>query len=671
MKRRTLCLSALLLQLGAACFAATPVSGLDAASFDPAVRVQDDLFLAANGAWLRNTPIPADKSFVLGVEVNDITDARVRASVEALAARPQAAGTLEQKVGAFYAAYLDSATIDRLGAAPLAPLLAQIDAIGNVAQLAAWQGRAQGLVETPVWLRVFPDLKDPTVNRVMTWQGGLGLPDRDYYLKSADARMAAALAAYHDYLATLARLAGIANPHDVATRVLALERRIAATHWTRADSGDAGKLYNPMAPAALAKLAPGFDWASFLAAAALPSIASVTVAQPSAAKGTAALYAEVALEDWKLYSKLRLIDACAPVLPAPFRDARFAFHGRALGGAAKAEPRWQQAIAGLNRAMGEGVGRLYVERHFSAAHKARVQQMVAQVLAAYRESIAELAWMTPTTKAQAQDKLARYGSKVGYPDAWRDYGALAIAAGDALGNRTRAARFNWALQAAKADRPVDRREWQFNPQTVDAMYDPMLNEIVFPAASLQPPFFDIDADDAANYGAIGANIGHEISHGFDRMGSQFDGHGVMRDWWTEADRKAFDALGEQLVAQFGAVEALPGKRIDGKLTLSENLADLSGMQVAFKAYQRSLGGKPAPVIDGRSGEQRFFLAAAQFRRVKMRDEAMLTMLSSDPHAPHAMRANGPAANTDAFHKAFGTVPGDRMYRPAHARIRVW
>ena len=671
MKPRHFCTSALLLQLSLACFAAAPASGLDAASFDPAVRVQDDLFQAANGAWLRNTPIPADKSFVLGVEVNDITDKRIRAIVEALSAKRQAAGTLEQKVGAFYAAYLDGAAIDRLGAAPLAPLLGQIDAIGSVAQLAAWQGHAQGLVETPVWLRVFPDLKDPTVNRVMTWQGGLGLPDRDYYLKPDDARLAKALAAYRTYLATLARLAGMAQPDDVAGRVIALEQRIAATHWPRADTGDAGKLYNPMPPAALGKLAPGFDWSSFLSAAALPAISSITVAQPSAAQGTAALYGQAALEDWKLYSKLRLIDACAPVLPAPFRDARFAFHGSALGGAATPEPRWQQAIAGLNRAMGEGVGRLYVERYFSAAHKARVQQMVVQVLEAYRESIAELTWMTPATKAQALDKLARYGSKVGYPDAWRDYSALAIADGDALGNRTRAARFNWALQAAKADRPVDRREWQFNPQTVDAMYDPMLNEIVFPAASLQPPFFDIDADDAANYGAIGANIGHEISHGFDRMGSQFDGHGVMRNWWTDADRKAFDALGEQLAAQFSAVEALPGKRIDGKLTLSENLADLSGMQVAFKAYQRSLGGKPSPVIDGRSGEQRFFLAAAQFRRVKMREEAMLTMLSSDPHAPHAMRANGPAVNTDAFHQAFGTVPGDRMYRPADARIRIW
>jgi putative endopeptidase len=665
-----LCLLTLLIQLGGHCVAAAPASGLDAASFDPATRVQDDLFRAANGKWLDNATIPANKSYVLGVEINDITDARIRAIVDELARKPRAAG-IEQQVGAYYASFRDTAAIDRAGLTPLKPLLAQVDALDSVNALAAWQGSVQGIIETPVWLRVFPDLKDPTVNRVMTWQGGLGLPDRDYYLKPDDARLAAALLAYRSYLATLARLAGMPHPEHAAERVIALERRIAATHWPRADTADPARLYNPMTPAALAAQAPGFDWQAFLGGAALPKLASITVTQPSAASATAALYTAAPLADWKLYFKLRLIDACAPVLPAAFRQARFAFRGTALGGATTPEPRWQQAIGALNGALGEAVGQLYVARHFSSAHKARVQTMVAQVLAAYRESIMELAWMTPATKAQALDKLARYGSKIGYPDTWRDYSALTVVRGDALGNRTRAARFNWALQAAKADHAVDRAEWQFTAQTVDAMYDPMLNEIVFPAASLQPPFFDINADDAANYGAIGANIGHEISHGFDAMGSQFDGQGVMRNWWTDADRKAFDALGQQLVKQFDAYEALPGKHVNGKLTLSENIADLSGLQVAFRAYRRSLNGQSSPVIDGLSGEQRFFLAAAQFRRVKMRDAAMLTMLSSDPHAPHAMRANGPAINTDGFHQAFGTAPGDAMYRPAQDRIRIW
>jgi putative endopeptidase len=671
MKSIQLAIAVLIAQLALPGLAAAPHSGIDRASIDPSVRIQDDLFQGANGSWLRNTAIPANKTYVIGVEVNDITDGRIRALVDSLAAAPRRAGTLEHKIGAFYASYLDTAAIDRAGFAPVQPLLAEIDAVGNLQDLAALQGRAQGIIETPVWLRVFPDLKDPSINTVMTWQGGLGLPDRDYYLVTGDARLDQARQAYAGYLVTLARLAGLAQPEQAAASVMALERRIAATHWKREDLADPGKMYNPTSVSALAASAPGYEWQAFFNGAAMAAPGSVTVTQPDMVKATAALYAELPLADWKLYFKLRLLDAYAPVLPQAFREARFAFRGKALGGAATAEPRWQQAIAALNGAMGEGVGRLYVERHFSPEHKARVQQMSANILAAYRESIASIGWMSPQTKAQALDKLARIGTKIGYPDQWRDYGPLAVRAGDAVGNKARAGRFNWSLQAAKVGHKVDRREWQFTPQTVDAMYDPMLNEIVFPAASLQPPFFDMTADDAANYGAIGANIGHEISHAFDTMGSQFDGHGVLRNWWTDADRKAYQELGDKLVRQFDAYEALPGKRVNGKLTLTENMADLSGMQVAFKAYQRSLNGKASPVIDGLSGEQRFFLAAAQFRRVKMRDEALLTMMNADPHAPHAYRANGPAVNTDGFHDAFATRPGDRMYRAPAERLRIW
>lgn len=654
--------------------AAPPASGIDHASLDPEVRAQDDLFLAANGTWLRNTPIPPEKSYVLGVEINDLTDQRLRAIAERAAGRPHPRGTLEHQAGAFYASHLDTAAIDRAGLAPLRPLLADIARIGTPAQLAAWQGRMQGLVEAPVWLRIFPDLKDPSRQRAMTWQGGLGLPDRAYYLPTADVRMQAALGAYRHYLARLARLAGMRGPDAAAARVIALETRLAAAHWPREQLGDVTRMYAPVTPARLAAAAPGMDWRAFLKGAALAHVDLINNTQPDANRATAALYNSIALDDWKLYSALRLLDACAPVLPKAFRAARFAFRGAALGGARAPEARWRQSIAALNGAMGEGMGKLYVQQHFSPAHKARVDAMVTQVLAAYHESIRELAWMRPATRAQALDKLARYGRKIGYPDQWQSYERLDIRRGDALGNSIRAARFNWTLQAAKASRPVDRAAWQFLPQTVDAMYDPMLNEIVFPAATLQPPFFDIDADDAANYGAIGAigaNIGHEISHGFDRMGSQFDGHGVMRNWWQEADRQAFDALGARLTAQFNSYEALPGKHVNGALTLAENLADLSGMQVAFKAYQRSLGGKPSPVIKGMTGEQRFFLAAAQFRRVKMRDEAMATMLATDPHAPHGLRANGPALNTDGFHQAFGTRPGDRMYRAPQERLRIW
>ncbi len=667
---KLLAIPALLLSLCGACLAAAPAGGLDTTSFNPAVRAQDDWFRAANGAWLEATPIPAGKSYVIGVEVNDINDARIRAIVDDMAARSHKSGSIEQKVGDFYASFLDTPTIDKIGMAPATNLLAEVDALRTPAQLAAWQGKMHGLIEMPVWLRVFPDLKNPRLNRVMTWQGGLGMPDREYYLQQDESKQKVR-AAYRNYLATLARLAGIADPEGAAGRVIALETRIASTHWKREELGDMVRLYNPMTPAALAASAPGFDWAAYLKAAALPELESITVTQASTATATAALYAQLPLADWKLYFKLRLLDAAAPVLPHAVREAHFAYRGRALAGAIQAEPRWQQAIVSLNGALGEGVGRLYVQRHFPAAHKVKVQAMVSNILAAYRESIEEISWMTPATKAQALDKLSRYGSKIGYPDKWRDYGSLRIAAGDALGNRVRAARFNWEQQARKADRAVDRGEWHFLPQTVDAMYDPMLNEIVFPAATLQKPFFDIDADDAVNYGAIGINIGHEISHGFDSGGSQFDGNGVLRNWWNDADRMAFDQLSARLVRQFDAYQPLPGKHVNGKLTLSENLADLSGMQVAYRAYRRSLGGKPSPLIDGLSGEQRFFLAAAQFRRVKMRDEALATMMATDVHAPHEYRANGPAVNTDGFHEAFATKPGDAMHRSEQDRIRLW
>lgn len=627
--------------------------------------------MATNGQWLKSTAIPANKSYVIAVEVNDITDARIRAIVQDLARARQPIGSTEQKVGAFYASYIDTNAIDRAGLAPVKATLREIDAIGSPAAMAAFLGRSQGVIETPLWLRLFPDLKDPALNRVMTWQGGLGLPDRDYYLAPDDARFATALEAYRAYLVKLARLAALPDAEGVAQRVIALETALAKTHAKREELMDPARMYNPMDAAGLREHAPGFAWDAFFAAASLPGVQSVTVTHPASLRATARLLAERPLADWKLYFRMRTLDAHANVLPQAFRDARFAFRGIALGGATAPEPRWQQGIAVLNRALGEAVGQLYVRRHFEPAHKEQVQAIVDNVLAAYRESIEGSTWMTPATKRQALDKLARYRTKIGYPSAWRDYAKLEVREGDALGNKIRAARFGWRLEAAKADRAVDRSEWQFTPQTTDAMYDPMLNEIVFPAAVLQPPFFDPAADAALNYGAIGANIAHEITHGFDQMGSQFDGEGKLRNWWAIDDRRAFDALGARLVAQFDAYEALPGKRVNGKLTLTENLADLTGVQVAYKAYVRSLGGKEAPVIGERTGAQRFFLSVAQFRRVKMRDEAMLQMLTSDPHAPHAYRANGPAINTDAFHEAFGTKPGDAMFKPANERIRLW
>ena len=656
-------------RLFCACFGAARGDGFYLSGADPAVRFQDDLFRAANGGWLARTEIPPDKSrFGAFSQLGDLSDQRLRDILDELAAHPPAASSDAHRVATFFTAYLDTELIEQAGLGAITPLLAEIDAISNAAQLAQWQGRMQGLLDTPVALWVMADFKQPDINRALTWQGGLGLPDRDYFLLEDDTRMAEARAAYSTYLTELARLSGEAEPEQVAATVLAIEHRIALLHWDKVENRQPVKLYNPRTLAQLMDEAPGFDWAAFLQSAGLAAADQLSISQPSTVIGMALLFEQVPLADWKLYFKLHLLDQSAPLLPQTFRTAHFAFRGRALTGATAELPRWQQAVAALNRALGESVGKLYVARHFTAEHKARMQLLVENLLAAFRASIAGLAWMSPQTQALAQDKLSKYTIKIGYPDHWRDDSGWPVLAGDALGNVQRAARFEWQRLAAKAGRPVDRSEWGMTPQTVNAYYNPSLNEIVFPAAILQPPFFDMAADDASNYGAIGAVIGHEISHGFDDQGSQFDGDGVLCNWWTDADRQAFDAVTTRLVAQYESYEALPGKPLNGRLTLGENIADLSGLQIAFRAYQQL---QPAALIDGYTGEQRFFIAWSRVWREKIRAEHALKLLTTDPHAPASFRANGAAVNHDGFHAAFDTQPGDKMFKSASDRLRIW
>ena len=655
-----------------ACFGAAPSSGLDIPGFDPAVRVQDDLFRAVNGRWLATTEIPADKSSHGAFsQLSDLSDERVRAIVDELAGRHHQAGTVQQRICAFYAAYLNTEAIDKAGLEPIRPLLAEIDSIQTTSQFAHWQGTVQGLLDTPVSLSVAADFEEPGVNRALTWQGGLGLPDRDYFLKHNDESLAKARAAYAAYLTTLATLSGETNPAQVAERVLAIEHRIAEVHWNKVDNRNPLKIHNPMTPEALTESAPGFDWSAFLHAAQLGAVDRLSVSQPSAVAGIARLFAEIPLPDWKSYFKMHALDEAAAVLPKDFRDARFAFRGTALTGAVLDLPRWQQGVAQLNAALGEDVGQLYVARYFTAEHKARVQTLVENLLASYRESIDGVKWMSPATKALAQIKLSKYTTKIGCPETWRDFNDLVLHEADAMGNANRSARFEWKRLAAKAGKGVDRREWDITPQTVNAYYNPSLNEIVFPAAILQLPFFDSAADDAKNYGAIGAVIGHEISHGFDDQGSKFDGDGKLRNWWQDADRTAFEEVGAKLVAQYEGYEPIPRRHLNGQLTLGENMADLSGLQIAYEAYQRTLLGKPAPVIDGYSGAQRFFLGWSQAWREKLREERSLQLLTIDPHSPPEFRANGAAVNHDAFHAAFGTQPGDKMFKPVADRIRIW
>ncbi|MEJ6007129.1 M13 family metallopeptidase [Paucibacter sp. AS339] len=665
---------ALLTQLACASMASTPMpqAGLDLPGFDKSVRVQDDLFKAVNGGWIKQTEIPADKSRYGSFELlRDQSDAHVRKLIDELTAKPQARGSNGQKIADFYAAYLDTASIDKLGLAPIQPLLAEIAALKSKAELAAWLGANQTRSHSPVRVFVMADAKNPLVNGVRLVQSGLGMPDRDYYLKQDDARMAKAREAYRNYLTTLAGQLGDKAPAATAERVMALEQRMAGMHWDKVENRDPVKTYNPMSRGELSAKAPGFDWARFMQSAGLGETTSITVSQPSAISALAQLVDEVPLADWQQYLSLHALNNAAELLPQVLRDAKFAFQGQALTGAKAELPRWQKATAETNAALGEAIGELYVARHFPPAYKARMQTLVNNLLAAYKDSIDKLDWMSAATKAEAQDKLSKYVTKIGYPDNWRDYSKLEVRPGDAYGNSVRAAGFQWARMVAKAGKPVDRAEWWLTPQTVNAYYSPNNNEIVFPAAILQPPFFDMNADDAVNYGAIGAVIGHEISHGFDDKGSQYDGNGVLRNWWTPADRKAFDGIADRLVAQFAAYEPIPGKTLNGRLTLGENIADLSGLQIAYKAYQRSLAGKPAAVIGGHTGAQRFFLGFSQIWREKAREERALQMLTTDPHSPGEFRANGTAINHDGFHQAFDTKPGDKLHKPESERIRIW
>jgi putative endopeptidase len=642
-------------------------TGLDRSGMNPAIRAQDDLFGAMNGAWVDHTPIPPDKpEYGLFNELRDKSDERVRKLIEEM---PASESPLA-KAAAFYRAYSDTDAIDHKGTGGLATWLHQIDALDDRAKVAEWIGRAQGTFRTPFALVIGPDYKHPDRYVLTIWQSGLGLPSRDYYLKD-DASFASAREAYTRYLATVLREMGDPDPGAGAADVLAFERRLAQAQWEPETNRNPDKTYNPIDVGQLPKQSPGFEWDTFLQAAGVKKTSTVVIAQPSFDTAAAQAIGETPLPVLKRYLKVHVVDALADVLPKAIRDARFEFRGKSLRGLEQDLPRWQKAVNAADAALGEAVGQAYVARYFPPDYKERALVLVKNLIAAFRESIDGLTWMTDATKQRAREKLAKYTLKIGYPDKWRDYSKLQILEGDALGNEVRAGRFEYERQVARIGQPVDRAEWGMTPQTVNAYYQKSRNEIVFPAAILQPPFFDPAVDDATNYGAIGAVIGHEISHGFDDQGSKFDGDGVLHSWWTEQDRAAFDALGARLVHQFSQYEPIPGHKVNGRLTLGENIADLSGLQIAFKAYRHSLDGRPAPVIDGLSGEQRFFLAWAQAWRGKAREPRQLELLTIDPHSPRRFRANGAAVNEDAFHAAFGTKLGDAMYIAPEDRIRIW
>ena len=653
-----------------------PVSGIDTQFIDDSVRPQDDFFTYLNGKWLKTTEIPSDKaSWGTFMKLRDDTTPQLRAIIEAAQQDPAAKkpGTETQKIAGLYASFMDEAKRETLGYKPLTGELARIRALKDKKALPGLVAHLAKIgVASPYGVFVSQDARASTKYATYLGQSGLGMPDRDYYLKLDDKRMAATRAAYEQHVGKILALAGEKNPAAQAKAIVDFETELAKVQWTKVENRDPVKRYNKMTVAELAKLAPGYDWKAALAAAGVAGKADyVIVSQPSYLAGFDAVLQKTDLATVKSYFEWQLLREYAPYLSKAFVDENFAFYGTALTGVTEQRPTWKIGVSTVEGALGEALGKLYVKEHFPAERKARMEELVKNLLVAYKESIDTLEWMSPETKKEAQAKLAKFTPKIGYPDKWRDYSALAVRDGDLVGNVMRASTFAYNRNINKLGKPIDRSEWGMTPQTVNAYYRSTTNEIVFPAAILQPPFFDMRADDAVNYGAIGAVIGHEIGHGFDDKGSQSDGDGNLRDWWTEQDRSAFKARTDKLVKQYNGFAPLPGYNVNGELTLGENIGDNAGLSIAHKAYKLSLKGQPAPVIDGLTGDQRFFMGFGQVWRSKMREAQQINQVKTDPHSPGQFRANGTVMNMPGFYEAFGVKEGDKMYLAPQERVTIW
>ncbi len=655
--------------------APAPLSGIDTQFIDQGVRVQDDFFAHLNGKWLKATEIPADKSsWGTFAKLRDDITPQVRAMIEAAQAdKNRKAGSEAQKIGDMYASFMNEAALEKLGYKPLAGEIARIRAMRDKKAIPAQIAHLSKIgVAGPYSVSVNLDARNSTQYAAYIGQGGLGLPDRDYYLKKDDAKLAEALAKYEKHIATMLGMVGRKDGAEAAKAIVGLETALAQVQWTKVDNRNPVKRYNKVEIAKLDALTPGYDWKAALAAAGIANKTDfVIVAQPSYLTGFNAALSSTDLATWKSYFEWQVLRGYASYLSKPFVDADFAFNGTALTGVTENRPRWKIGVSAVEGALGEAVGKQYVQQHFPAERKARMEVLVKNVLEAYRVSIDTLDWMGPETKKEAQAKLAKFVPKVGYPNKWRDYTALTVKPDDLVGNMMRARTYAYNRNLAKLGKPVDREEWGMMPQTVNAYYSPVMNEIVFPASILQPPFFDMRADDAVNYGAIGAVIGHEISHGFDDSGSQYDGDGNLRDWWTADDRAKFKAKADMLVRQYSSYSPLPGYNVNGALTLGENIGDNSGVAIAYKAYKLSLGGKPAPVIDGLTGDQRFFMGFGQVWRMKMREAQQIVQVKTDPHSPGQFRANGTMMNQPGFYEAFGVKEGDKMYLAPKDRVTIW
>jgi putative endopeptidase len=641
--------------------------GFDRSGEDLSIKPGDDFYRFAQGKAVDAIVIPADHSRYARFDaLQDLSEARSRKVIEDA---PGSADPDAQRIGALYTGYMDEARLEALGAKPLQPELDAVRHASSREDLARLMGLAAKSFYGG-WFGVYigDDAKDPKHYAVILDQAGLGLPDRDYYLTPGFAPQKAKYEAY--VAATLDRI-GWAEPAARAKDIVALETAIAQASWSRVERRDEDKTYNAFTVDALQKAAPGFPWRVYLDAADLGQVQRVIVSEDTAFPKIAAIYAKTPVDVLKAWTAFTLTDNAAPYLDKAFDQAHFAFHSTALAGVPEQRARWKRAVAVVNQSMGEALGRLYVQAYFPAASKAKMLALVGELRGALGQRLQRLDWMSDQTKQKALDKLAKLNVKVGYPNKWRDYSKLVLTPEDLYGDIDRAQAFDWAFHVDRLNKPVDRDEWDMTPQTVNAYYDPTKNEIVFPAAILQPPFFDPDADPAVNYGAIGQVIGHEMTHGFDDQGRKSDGDGVLRDWWTTEDAKRFTARADHLAEQYSAFQPFEGVHINGKLTLGENIADLGGLLVALDAYHASLHGRPAPVVDGLSGDQRFFLGWAQIWAEKMREDAERRQLASDPHSPNDFRVNGVGHNLDAWYSAFDVLPGDKLYLPPDQRVRIW
>ena len=644
--------------------------GYDATAMDGAVKPGDDFFDYVNGSWNKRTEIAPDRTFA-GIDsvLNDQIERDVRAIVEDSAKNPGGNGRLSQQIGDLYASWMGESTVEQLGTEPLKPYLARIAAVksrGELVDLFAEPG-----FDSPIGLFIYPDLKDPTRYSAYASQGGLGMPNRDYYLLKG-AKYDAFRKAYRDYIIKIGQLSGVSTPEARADRIIALETQIAKIHWTPEQSRDVEKIYNPMTRAQLRAFAPQLDWDRALSKAGLGGIDRVVVGEKSAVQAEAKLFASVPLETWKDWTAFHFVSGNAQYLPKAFDDAKFNFFSKTLRDVPEQRARWKRGVDLVDGALGEGVGQIYVQRHYPPESDRQMHELITNILAALKDKVETNNWMDAPTKARAVEKLATFDPRIGHPVKYIDYSTLEVKRGDLLGNAIRSNDFDWKLLLSRFPKPVDRTLWDMLPQTNNAYYDPTQNQITFPAAILQPPYFDPNADPASNYGSIGATIGHEIGHGFDDQGRKFDAHGRLTDWWTPATAKLYTAHADQLVAQYNGYEPIPGVHIKGQLTLGENLGDLGGLEVAYAAYRKYVAqhGEP-PVIDGLTGDQRFFIAYGYSWETKQREGALRAQLLTNEHSPAKYRVNGVVRNVDAWYKAFNVQPGDKMYLPPDQRVHVW